>query len=257
MKKIYLIALMLVAGKASLGQITDNLDFSFVYGPGITFASIKDDNVAPSRQSLAADGNTYVDENGLKGRLIKLAAFYNFNDNWAFGTGFYFSQIRLNPRNDDGSYIGTSVYHVNYLNIPLMFRYRSNEVTDNLRIVGGLGATFDIRTKEEAIGSDYAHYMNFAQNRYDLDPDRGRNGNNKTMKLFSTFGFSILANVAVEYLIADHFFVMGGFSYQYRLNNLLNGRLQYNDAAKTPVTEYLSFKASTFTFDFGFGYRIP
>ena len=238
-----------------MGQSLENKDFSITLSPGTTLASVTDDHRESSNQNVASDGYTYIDENALKAFNFKLSAYHNFDEKWALGTGFFYNKIRLNPRNQDGSYIGTSVYHVSYASLPLILRFRSNEIKDNFRITGGFGPSLDIKLKEEAKGADYAHFMNFANNRYDLDPDRGRNGNNKNMNLFGTFGFSLHFNVLAEYMLGDNFNVFAGVSYQHRLNNLLNGNLKYNDAAQTPITDVLAFRAHTLAFDIGVGYR--
>jgi hypothetical protein len=255
MKKIFIAITAIVTTFASKAQITEQLDFGVMICPGATYANIKDENSTPSKQDKAADGFTTIEENGLKASNFKLMVNYNFSETWALSSGFYFNHRRLNVRNEDGSYVGTSNYHVNYLSIPVMARYTSEEVANNLRILAYGGILFDLKTKEEAVGADYAHYMNFANDREDIDNQRGANGNNKVMPLFGGAKLSANLSAYADYAIKDQLHVMAGFSYQYGISNILNSDLKYNDQKKTSVAEYQKWRASLFTFDFGVGFN--
>ena len=185
-KYILLLTLLVSASYNSLyGQLPEELSFGFEISTGATKANIKDELTSPSRVSVTDDGTTSIEVNNLAGRTIKFMAHYALKEQYSFSSGLYFGKRRLNVLNVDGNYRGTSVYHVGYLHLPLLVRYESNELTDKLKFVASAGTTIDFRIKEEAQGSDYSHFMNLANNRFDLDPQRSRNGNDKAVKLFN------------------------------------------------------------------------
>lgn len=252
---LFVLTFLCLVSKSSFGQNKENIDFNFQFCPGNSMAHISDDDARPSSQFKASDGNTFIEQNNLKGREIKLGANYSFNDNWSLSSGLFFSKRSMNVKNIDGSYIGTSVYHINYFHLPVMLRYTSKQVVTKLKIVGSFGLTFDFNTNEEAIGPDYAHYMNFAQNRVDLDPTRGQNGDFKSMKLFGQGKISALLSAGVNYEISEKVSLLGGFSLHQGISNALNNRLKYNDANKTSVSEYMNWRTSLLTFDIGVQFK--
>lgn len=248
------IALLLITN-LGFSQILEDLSFGFQIAPGRTFATIKDDMPESSRHNLISDGQTSVSEK-LAGRNIKLMVNYNLSESVSFSSGFYFGNRRLFVRNDDGSYIGTSVYHVNYVHLPLLLRYRTNEIADHIKLILTAGPTIDFKTGEAAIKSDYAHFMNFAQNRFDTDPGRGRNGNNKPVNLFNGTGLSLYLSVGAEYAFTDKLSAYAGISYHHGFTNILNSKLLFNDRDKTPITETTTWRTSLLSFDFGVGFSL-
>ncbi len=241
------IACSMLAQAQSLEKFTFGLQFA----PGSTFARITDDDATQSSKSLSSDGYTTIEENGLKGINVKLMVNYELSDKFDFSSGLYFGERRMNVRNDDGNYTGTSVYHTNYISLPLLLKYKGKELKDNLFFVASLGPTIDLLTGEEAQGADYAHFMNFAQNRFDIDGQRGRNGSSKSMNLFAKTGISILGSAGLEYKINDRFKACFGLSYQQGVTNILNGKLLFNDANKTPIRETTKWTTSLLAVDFG------
>ena len=235
----------------SQAQSLEKFTFGLQFAPGSTFARITDDDPTPSRKSLSSDGYTTIEENGLKGINIKLMVNYVLNDKFDFSSGLYFGERSINVRNDDGNYIGTSVYHANYTSLPFLLKYKGKELKDNLFFVASFGPTLDFLNGEEAKGADYAHFMNFAHNRFDIDSQRGRNGSSKSMNLFSKTGVSILGSVGLEYQLTDRFKACFGMSYQQQVTNMLNGKLLFNDANKTPITETTKWTTSLLAVDFG------
>jgi long-subunit fatty acid transport protein len=251
MKRV-LISIGLVACSAlAQAQSLEKFTFGLQFAPGSTLARITDDDATPSRKSLSSDGYTTIEENGLKGINIKLMVNYELNDKFDFSSGLYFGEYSMNVRNDDGNYIGTSVYHTNYASLPILLKYKGKELKDNLFFVASVGPTLDFLTSEEAKGADYAHFMNFAHNRFDIDAQRGRNGSSKSMNLFSKTGVSILGSAGLEYKLTDRFKACFGVSYQQGVTNMLNGKLLFNDTNKTPITETTKWTRSLLAVDFG------
>jgi long-subunit fatty acid transport protein len=251
MKRLVLTIGVVVCSIISKAQGLEKFTFGLQFAPGSTLARITDDDATPSSKSLSSDGYTTIEENGLKGINIKLMVNYELSDKFDFSSGLYFGERRMNVRNDDGNYIGTSVYHANYTSLPLLLKYKGKELKDNLFFVASFGPTLDFLTAEEAVGADYAHFMNFAHNRFDIDGQRGRNGSSKSMNLFSKTGVSVLGSAGLEYKLSDRFKACFGVSYQHRVTNMLNSNLLFNDSSRTPITETTKWTASLLSFDFG------
>ena len=251
MKKIILPILLFSSVFKSNAQALDKFTFGLQVSPGWTIAHIKDDDPKPSSQNLSSDGYTTVEENGLKGYNIKLIANYELNDQFDLSSGIYFGKRKLNVRNDDGNYIGTSLYQVGYVNLPILLRYKRKEIANNLYFTANLGPTIDFSTSEKAIGSDFAHFKNFAQNRFDIDQQRGRNGNSKSVDLFAGTGISVIGGAGLEYELNEMFRLGLGLGYHHRLTNSLNGKLLFNDSNKTKITETTKWSASLLSIDFG------
>lgn len=252
---LILLACLFLVSTKNFCQSKENIDFSFQLCPGNSMSHIGDDDTRPSSQNKVADGYTLIEENNLKGSEVKLGVNYSISNNWALSSGLFFSKRSMNVKNIDGSYVGTSVYHINYFHLPVLLRYTSKEVATKLKVIGSAGFTFDFNTKEESNGADYAHYMNFAQNRVDLDPERGRNGNFKNMKLFGQGKISLLISAGVNYEISNKISLLGGLSLHQSISNALNKRLTYNDSIKTSITEYMNWRTSLLTFDIGVSFR--
>jgi Outer membrane protein beta-barrel domain len=255
-KNILFTGIIALSSLPIVAQKLPKLDFGLQISPGSTFANISDDDATPSSKNLESDGFTSIEENGLKASGLKLIVNYTLNDRLDFSSGLYFSGRAMNVKNEDGSYVGTSNYHVGYTHIPILLKYKSEEIKNNLIIVASFGPTLDFRRFEDPNGADYAHYFNFADNRVDLDPQRGRNGNNRQTNLFASTGLSIYASAGAEYKINDLFTAYAGLSYFYKLNNMLNSNLTYNNKEKTPITDMMKWRANILAFDFGVGIKI-
>lgn len=255
-KNILITGLIAISSLPIIAQKFPKLDFGLQISAGSAFAKISDDDATPSSKNLASDGYTSIEENGLGNSGLKLIINYTLSDRLDFSSGLYFSNRTMNVKNEDGSYVGTSNYIVGYTHIPILLKYKSAEIKDNLIIVGSFGPTLDFKRFEDKNGADYAHYLNFANNRVDLDSQRGRNGNNRQTDLFAGTGLSVYASAGAEYKINDMFTAYAGLSYFYKLNNMLNSKLTYNNAEKTPITDMMKWRANILAFDFGVGIKI-
>jgi long-subunit fatty acid transport protein len=256
MRKLVLTVSVVLSAMLLSAQSLEKFTFGLQFAPGTTLSRITDDDATPSSKNLSSDGYTTIEENGLKGINIKLMVNYELNDKFDFSSGLYFGERRMNVRNDDGNYIGTSVYHANYTSLPLLLKYKGKELKDNLFFVASVGPSLDVLTGEEAVGADYAHFMNFAHNRFDIDGQRGRNGSSKSMNLFARNGVSVLGSAGLEYQLTDRFKACFGVSYQHRITNMLNPNLLFNDSNKTPIKETTKWTTSLLSFDFGVAFHL-
>ena len=254
MKKSLLACCSILLSFTSFAQIADNLTFGLQLGTGKTMALIDDPSDLPSGALKISDGKTSKVEN-ISGRAIRLMVNYNFSEYVALSTGLHFNNKRLFIRNDDGSYIGGSVYTASYVQLPILLRYSSNEIADKMNFIITAGPLFDFKMSEGNEGADYAHFMNLANNRHDYGP-RERNGDNSPTSLFSGTGLSVYVGAGVEYHFSDSFNAYAGLSYQASLTNMLNRNLLYNDAEKTSIAETMTWKASMLLFDLGVGFSL-
>lgn len=232
----------------------EDLSFGVQLGTGKTILSINDTMSLPSGASKIDDGQTSKVEN-ISGRAIRLIANYNLSEYIALSSGLHFTYKRLFIRNDDGSYIGGSVYTANYFHLPVLIKYTTNEIKDNLNIVITGGPTFDIKMSESHEGSDYAHFMNLANNYHNYGP-RERNGSNIPTDLFRSAGISLFLGAGAQYRFSDSFTAYLGLSYQHSLYNILNPNLTYNDSEKTPISDTMEWNTGMLLIDLGIGFSI-
>ena len=247
-------ALLLLTYTLSNAQLTEDLSFGVQLGTGKTMLSVADTMGLPSGASKIDDGQTSKVEN-ISGRAIRFIVNYNLSEYIALSSGFHFTYKRLFIRNDDGSYIGGSVYTANYFHLPVLMKYTTNEVKDKVNIVITVGPVFDIKMGEDFEGSDYAHFMNLANNNHNYGP-RERNGTNIPTSLFKSTGVSLFLGAGAQYRFSDSFTAYAGFSYQHSLYNILNPNLTYNDSNNTPISETMTWNAGMLLFDLGIGFSI-
>lgn len=241
--------------QTSYSQLLEDLSFGVQFGTGKTITSIDDPYGLPSAASKTDDGLT-SSVGSTSGRTIRLMAHYNLSEYIALSSGFYFTNKRLWIRNDEGSYVGGSVYSTNYFHLPLLARYTSNEIADKLNMIISAGPVFDFKMSEGTEGADYAHFMNLANNYSTEYGPREKNGSNQATSLFKGTGISLFLGTGIQYRLSDSFNAYVGLSYLMPLNNMLNPNLLYNDTNLTPITETMSWKASLLQFDIGIGFSI-
>ena len=254
MKKLFFIITIAIISQLS-AQVSRDITLGLQIGVGPNYAQVKDNATQSSGENIAADGATSAEVNRLKGQNIKLMVNYDFNEYYALSTGLYFGERRLNILNIDGSYQGTSVYHVDYAHLPILLQYSSNELRDYLNLIVKVGLTFDFLRNEAAQEADYAHFMSLAHNNYSQD-GRSRNGNNTPVDLFDNVGISLFLSAGLQYRFTDKFSAYAGFAFHQRLTNMLNPDLVYNDSQKTAITEDLSFKTGMLSFELGVGFDL-
>jgi hypothetical protein len=255
-KNLLFVGFCFLASLCLQAQGLEKFTFGVLLSPGVTYANIQDNDATSSGKSIVADGYTTVNQNQLRGFTAKLLINYQLKDNLELSTGLYIGERRINVRNVDGSYVGTSLYHVNYSSIPLLLKFKSDDIKKDLKLVAYLGPTFDFATGEDVIGNDNAHFMYFARNYNNIGVARDRNGNDRTMDLFAKTGVSVLASVGLEYRLTDRFNACFGVSYQHRVTNMLNPDLLFPDKNRTPIAETTKWSSALLSFDFGIGFNL-
>jgi len=215
----------------------------FKLSPGVAATHVKDRNGA-------FDGYTQNEGNR---KVIGIGASIDFGvtDNWYFGTGLWFTQKNLYIRNSIGGYSGVSNYNLAYLQIPALLKYRTGEVfTDKLNLVFGGGPMLDLKLHEAVAGGDGAQFMNLAHN------VGGSNGNYKTMPLFAPANLGLYLSAGAEYQLLKIMGVYAGFSVNPSFINMINHRLLYNNAVKTPLHDDLKITTTLISFDLGVKFNV-
>ncbi|MCU0415925.1 MAG: PorT family protein [Cytophagaceae bacterium] len=217
---------------------------------GSTFTHVDDASELPSSIDKSSDG--YTQSEGSKGALaLGIQRRFSMNESVDFSVGLSLSQRQLFIRNTDGNYTGVSNYKLTYLQVPVLFHYTFKEFTTNARFYLYTGPVVELKLKESLDGGDGAHYWNLANNNFNLDPTRGRNGSNTSMDLFQSFDFSWMLSGGVKYSFSDTIIGYGGIFVNPSFLNLINSKLTFDDSDKTPVNKEVSFRTTLVGLDVG------
>lgn len=284
MKKIVLTVLITFCSLMSMAQL-DKWKFGIKLAPTVNVATVKDNDPTPSQLNAPHPGfinpsDGYTIKEGNKGGLFfAFTAEYMFNDNFSFLTGLWFTQKKYYVRNYDGggvypsypnypygsgywyfnnysySYTGTSVYSSTYWQLPITFKYTSNELFKNFRLYGTFGPTIDIKTSEKLEGGDYAHYWNMANMRTDLDPWRGRNAEGKKVALFNPIDVTLFLSLGATYEVIENLDVFGGLMLNKGFINAVNPKLKFAEPNQTQVNDDQTWKSFLIGFEMGAAYR--
>ena len=230
-----------------------SLTYGFELSPGWTLLWVDDSNPSRSGVDITADGSTERLENqgSMQARFIIDLA----KGQYAWSSGLWFTQKKMRIQNRDGNYLGSSNYEVWYLQIPALFKKEIKSFSKGLSLSVFVGPSFDFKFVEKLNGPDLAHFWNLSRNRFDLDPSRGRNGNGEAVQLFNPLDISLHLGAGISYVISDGLSLYGGISGSKSFFNMINPRLQFNDANNTKVRESLSFTSGTFSFDLGLRFQ--
>ena len=226
---IAILSLLTLSKSAFAG---DKIKLGIKVSPVISFASVKDKD--------SKDGRSFNGQgNALKfviGPYIDCA----INDNVYFSFGVWYSPrtVKLSHRYLDtlGNVAGgTSQYNLQYLMVPLSFKFYTNEITEGMKLYFTLGVTADFKIAEKNIGdNDHAGLKEAAS-------EEGQ-------QLFSFFDAGLLLGAGVEYKLGDITTVYGGFSYNRGLTNIVNPLLVINNSKPY---QYLSVKNNLIGIDLG------
>jgi hypothetical protein len=252
MKKVYLIVLLfLLLGNSSVfSQSQGNIHWSFRFAPNVNIATVKDPDPRPSGVVYVADGHT-TKEGNVGGVSLGANLEYFLDENIAFAPGLWFTTKNILIRNTDGGYSGVSKYNLVYLQVPLIGKYYTQEIIDNLKLVFSFGPTLDFKLSERVNGGDGAHYWNLAKNEFWDDPSRGRNGDNRPQSLFHPFDLGLFFSAGADYALTEKISVYGGLSFNKGFVNMIHPNLKFNDPFRTKVNSSVKIRSNLIALDFG------
>jgi hypothetical protein len=252
MKKVYVLTLvvLLLGSTKVFSQSKGNIHWSFRFAPGLNVASVKDPDPTPSGVHYVADGLT-TKEGNVGGVSLGANLEYFVNENFAFTPGLWFTTKNIFIRNRDGGYSGVSKYNLVYLQVPLIGKYYTQEIIDNLKLVFAFGPTLDFKLSENVNGGDGAHYWNLAKNEFWDDPSRGRNGDNRPQSLFNPFDLGLFFSAGADYALNDKISLYAGLSLNKGLVNMIHPNLKFNDPFRTKVNSSVKIRSNIIALDFG------
>lgn len=129
---------------------------------------------------------------------------------------------------------GSSKYNLQYITIPLAFKFYTNEITQNVKLYFTLGSTVDIKIAEGVSGDDNAGLKEYAQN--------------DGKKLFLPIDANLLLGTGVQFKVGETT-LFAGVSYLRGLVNVINPSLDWTDDSN--FTNHVALKNNSVTLDLG------
>jgi hypothetical protein len=214
MKKLLLLSILVSSSTFGLfaqSGSSRSVKLGFKFSPTVSYARVIDKD--------EKDG-VELKRNGSAIKMI-VGPYINcgLNDNVTFTTGIWYSPrtVALSAKFKDttGAITTlTSQYNLQYLMIPLYFKFYTNEITSGLKIYFTLGGSFDIKIVEKKNGDDNVGLLTTAKE--------------KSRPLFNYLDASTLLGAGVEYNLKDVVTIFGGISYNRGLVNTINPLLTIN-----------------------------
>lgn len=234
MKKLLLISILISANTFSLfaqSSSSRTTKLGFKFSPSVSYARVidKDDK----------DGVEYKRNGSAFKMIVGPYVDFGLNDNVTFSTGIWYSprSVLLSAKYKDatgGEVTNTSQYNLQYLMVPLYFKFYTNEITSGMKIYFTLGGSFDVKLVEKKSGDDNIGLLTLAK-------EEGR-------PLFNYIDASTLVGAGVEYNLKDIMTIFGGISYNRGLINTVNPLLEIN--GNKPY-QNIAIKNNMITLDLG------
>lgn len=189
-----------------LAQVNIGLQVS----PSLSFSRLQETSDSADLSSTGVGGKLQA---GIFSDFLITNSYY-------FSTGIFFVPKRI-ALQDKGTPSVEEVYHLQYIQVPLMLKLFTDEITLDTRIYFQTGLTGDVKINEKAGGSEPAYLGNFR-----------------------TFDASWIIGAGLEYRIGYTTTLFGGISYRRGLINTIAQPLQ-------PLNGDLSMKADFVSLDLG------
>ena len=224
MKKIALLVFAFVMAAPAFSQVK----LGFKFSPSIAFNSTVTegtyDNVSPNGASVRFTAGPIAD--------------FFFADNYAFHTGFWYTLKRtaVTGRIANGTQTKdvTSLYNIQYLQVPVAFKFYTNEVATDLRIYFLVGGTIDVKIAEKP--KDKNNNWLYARSQAD---DR---------KAFKPGDFGLLLGAGGELVMGTNTALFFGLSYNRGLTNALGNA---TDDFRSRISSSLKVRNSLLSLDLG------
>jgi hypothetical protein len=234
MKKLLLISILVsstVIGIFAQSGSSRSVKFGFKFSPCVSYARVidKDDK----------DGIDFKRGGSSVKMVVGPYIDFGLNENVTFTTGLWYSprSVVLSGKYTDAfgnSSTSTSQYNLQYLMVPLYFKFYTNEITSGMKIYFTLGGSFDIKLVEKKNGDDNLGLLEAAKG-------EGR-------ALFNYIDASTLVGTGVEYNLKDVLTIFGGISYNRGLVNTVNPILEIN--GNKPY-QHIAIKNNLISLDLG------
>lgn len=214
-----------ISGGAQLTQISNQSDYN---GRSRIDSRVVDEEINPE--------NTY-------NPALRIRYTYNFEDNYGFQTGLIYTrggQSYSGKVDDTGSQSVsyTSEVKLDYLRIPLKFRFNSSLNDDVKNVFLSIGVGFGLNLLADAQLSNSEE--NWGRNEFEL-PDQAVSYED----LYSGVTGSFVADAILNIRLSDHLWIITGFNMSYGLSDIENKNYDFPEDA--PLELY--FPASTKKFN--------
>jgi len=217
MKKI---AFLFFASVLSL-QAYSQVKLGFKFSPAIAFNSTVTegayDGVSPKGSGMRFTAGPVLD--------------YFFAENYAFHSGLWYTVKRTGIEGTVGRNL-SSVYNLQYLQVPLALKFYTNEVATDLKIYFLIGGTLDIKLAEKPLDKP----NNFIYN------------NRDDKKAFRPADAGLLLGAGGELVMGTNTAIFAGLSYNRGLSNVLSGNIK-NGADE--INNNLKIRNSILALDLG------
>jgi len=184
--------------------------------------------------------NTDYSRSGSTVRMI-VGPFIDFaiNDNVTFTTGLWYSPRAVYISAKTATTTLKSQYNLQYLMVPIYFKFYTNEIAPDMKLYFNLGGSLDFKIAEKKVGDDDAGLKTLAEK--------------ENKPLFNIVDASILMGTGVEFNLKDITNIYVGISYNRGLVNVINPLLEYTDSKgdKTKAYKDLSIKNNLLSLDLG------
>ena len=142
MKKTALVSILLFTIFSGYGQFKIGLKF----GGAVSIPRVKD---VSDTLALVDDGNSVRP-------LFGLNIDFSVKDNVNFSSGIGYAPKKASViyEGNSGNFAGREHYRLQYLQVPLLVRFSTNEITPGLKVYFTTGFTTDIKIYEEANNRD-------------------------------------------------------------------------------------------------------
>lgn len=231
MKKITLTSALFFL--ALLGFAQSGIKVGIKVAPALSFARVidKDDD---DGVNFSSNGSSFG---------LAFGPYFDFpvlKENVYFTTGLWFSiksaKVTTNVPStllSPGGYLGSSKYNLQYLTVPVFFKFYTNEVAQDVKIYFQMGGTVDFKISENTAGTDGARLKSEAQDE------------NKSLFLF--VDGNLLLGTGVQFKVGSTT-LLAGVSYCRGLVNIVNPTLSVNDKK---AYQYVAVKNNLVSLDLG------
>ncbi|MBC7390232.1 MAG: PorT family protein [Opitutaceae bacterium] len=211
MKKSFIVIIVLLSLVKGVNA-GDKLKLGIKVNPVISFAAVKDKD--------SKDGFSYNGEGSALRFIVGPYIDYMINDNVFFSFGLWYSPrtIKMSVKTTDAlgfSHTGNSQYNLQYLMVPLYFKFYTNEISEGMKLYFTLGGTADFKIAEKNVGDKDEVGLK------DLASNEGK-------QLFSFIDGGLLIGAGVEFKLGTITTLYGGLSYNRGLTNIVNPLISNN-----------------------------
>lgn len=198
------------------------------FSPGLAIGRVIDKD--------SRDGNSFSSNGSSFG--FSFGPQFDFpvlKQNVYFSTGAWFSMKSIKVTRTNLIETAHSKYNLQYVSVPLAFKFYTNEITQNVKLYFTLGSTLDIKISEGTSGDDHVGLKEAAQN--------------DDKKLFLPLDANLMLGTGVQFKVGATT-LFAGITYLRGLVNVVNPTWTIGGTDTKPY-QSLALKNNSVTLDLG------